>query len=423
MEGVLTIQGVFLFMCFSEFDLPDFPAGEQPARNPRPVSRGLKLQIGFLGLDSLYLVLEYPYRDVYDFWAAAIEDADPHSLYQGVVVDDLVVRRGALGYKLSVWDGDARLFMTDHVRETLENTPREDQGMGLMLQLGPKWLRQYGEIVAPQGLIQNALAQFSAFGVVAPERYMVRINRLDIAADIVGLDVSRFSLDEWSANWVGYAQQKHFYFASRTGKLEGFSVGSSKGAVRFKVYDKRSESMKGGSWGFWASVWELGAGEFPPVARFEWSIRCYEANFSEMRYLTQLTYEGFQELLNYVSLKWGRLCIPDPNDGNQSRWQLAPLWADLRELVEAWAGNLNGLAKRQYDFKPEIKTAYLRSVAGWLAGLQMRVALENQSDGAASLKEGLDYLADQGLTLPIIQRKANQKWQVASRLVGGKKQS
>jgi hypothetical protein len=116
-------------------------AGDESAPKPQTVARGLKLQVGFLGLDSLYLVLEYPHADVFQKWASAINnDINDVRLNDGVAYDDMVIRRGGLGYKLSVWDGDARLFLTNRVEEKLAGTSAEGQGMGVMLQLGPKWL-------------------------------------------------------------------------------------------------------------------------------------------------------------------------------------------------------------------------------------------------------------------------------------------
>ena len=43
--------------------------------------------------------------------------------------------------------------MTDRVEEMLIGGPSEGQGMGVMLQLGPKWIRQYGENI--EELVMN----------------------------------------------------------------------------------------------------------------------------------------------------------------------------------------------------------------------------------------------------------------------------
>lgn len=399
-------------------DDPVSRAELEPAQDPRSVSRGSKLQLGFLGLDSLYLVMEYPHADVFNNWSVVVSDFTDARLHEGIPFGDMVVRRGGLGYKLSVWDGDTRLYITDRVTDALCNTAHEGQGMGLMLQLSPKWLRQFGDILSERTFSRNILAQFALFGVHEPEKYPVRLNRMDITADVIGLDVAGFSVDDWNRRWVGYAMKKDFHFSALTGQLEGLSIGSSEGAVRFKVYDKIAESQKKGTARFWRSVWGVNADDEIAVARFEWSVKCYSARFAEMRFLSDFTFEGFLELLNYVSLKWGRLCEPQADDSNRSRWPLGALWADLRGLIEAWDFGFSGTAHREYDFRPEISDSYLRSLAGWISGLQVRIGLETGKDAPASFGDGLFYLDEHGHTLPDIQRKAEEKWRVASRLAG-----
>lgn len=204
---------------------------------PRPVSRGVNIQVGFIGIDSLYLVLEYPHQDVFERYLQAIPDRFDRRLNEGIPYeDDFLIRRGALGYGLSVWHGDARLFLTDRVEDVLSGTAAAGQGMGAMLQLGPKWLRLYGEVI-DGALSRNIHAQFAVFGIADSERYPVRLNRIDMTLDLVGIDVGSFSFDEWNENWVGRAKKKDFHVSSKTGRLQGLSIRSSEGAVRFKVYD------------------------------------------------------------------------------------------------------------------------------------------------------------------------------------------
>lgn len=383
---------------------------------PRPVSRGVKLQLGYFGLDSLYLVLEYPRRDVFDFWAQIVGDMSDRRLYTGIPFEDYLVRRGGLGYKLSVWDGDARLFITDRVDDELSNSAQVGQGMGVMLQLGPKWLIQYGDVVNSERLRQHIYAQFVLFGIKNPETYPIRLNRLDIALDMIGLAVADFSLDQWRAGWVGYASQKTFHDSADTGKLEGLSIGSSEGAIRFKVYDKVAQSLKIGASQFWRSVWALAADEFPAVARFEWSIKPYGARFVKLRYLADFTFDGFMELINYASLRWGRLCIPSPDDSNQSRWELDPLWAELRRLIDEWRFNFEGCAKRDYHFKPDLNDAYLSTAAGWIGGLMARLGIDQGGERPASVVDALTRLESEG---HFLTDKAYKKWAVITKLVGG----
>lgn len=392
--------------------------GAEPDSPRNSVSRGLKLQAAFVGIDSLYIVLEYPRKDVYEFWSSVVADLHDPRLFEGIPFDDFLVRRGGLGYKLSVWSGDARLFITDRVEENLTDTPYAGHGMGVMLQLGPKWLSDYGDVLSAQTFRQNVLAQFAAMGVKNPVDYRARINRMDIALDVRGLPLASFSIDEWQRNWVGYANRKDFHISATTRELEGLSIGSSSGVIRFKIYDKVAEAAKRGRTRFWRSVWNIEENEVVDVARFEWSIKVYQANFSEIRYLSDYTFERLMGLLNYASLKWGRLCIPDPTDTNQSRWALAPLWVDIRRLIDDWTFNYDGVAARRYDLRPDLKPEYLRFIAGSIGGFMARVGIEQGSDFEANVDEALDFLKDEGLS---IEQKAKKKWDLFFKLLGRKR--
>ena len=87
-------------------------------------------------LDTLYLHIKYPYRDVFDIWYVYAKHCDPRILKEGYVVEDFVIRNGASGYKVSIWKHDARIYLTDQVDEICG----DGQGMGVWIQLGPKFL-------------------------------------------------------------------------------------------------------------------------------------------------------------------------------------------------------------------------------------------------------------------------------------------
>ncbi len=390
------------------------------ATTPRTVLRGVKHQLVNLWMDSLYLVVEYPHEDLFGIWAAGVGDLSDPRLYTGLPYEGNILKRGAQGYKLSVWDDDARLFLTNRVNDRLEGTKHEGEGMGVMLQLGPKWLRSYGEPFAEKTLRENVLGQLMLFGMRDPGQYPIRINRLDIALDVLGLDVESFSLDEWRRQWVGYAKPRNFHLSQRSGELTGISVGSRKGNVCFTVYDKVVESERDGDSRFWRSVWGVGEDDDIAVTRFEWSFRPYQAGFPGMRYLSEYTFEGFLGLLNYASQIWGRLCIPGEDANHKSRWALAPLWEELRAFIDEWSVHYEDTIRPHYEMKPDITARYLSSAAGWLAGLQARVGIEQGARGPASLAQALSFLYGEGYTFEDINRKAAQKWEVFSKWGGGK---
>ncbi len=395
-------------------------AAENAAQSPRTVSRGQQIQkISFIGIDSLYLVVEYPHDDLFKFWSAEVTDFSDPRLHEGLPYAHGVLRRGGLGYKLSVWDEDARLFMTDRVNDTLAGTGAEGQGMGVMLQLGPLWLRKFGEIggtFAPEMLKECALGELMFFGMLNPEQYPIRINRLDVTLDLLGLDGPTVCAYDWANQWVGYTRFRGNHFDTKTGDFEGLTVGTSAGGVSLRIYDKVRESRKRGKHTFWCSVWGLPEEHDQSVMRLEWSVRCYQARFVNLRYLSELTFDRFLALLNYVLLKWGQLREPLAEDVNRSRWPLAPLWAEVVHLVDEWSFHYDQVAERRYFFEPDISDVYLNALAGWLAGLLDRIAFDNGQSAPVTLDQGLAYLQLRGFGAGTIQEKAGKKWEIFSRL-------
>lgn len=394
----------------------------EAASNPRTVSRGFHAHsLVNLSFDSLYLSVEYPHADVFHRWALGVSDLHDPKLYNGIPYEGFVLKHGAHGYKLSVWWGDARIYITDRVNDTLEGGEHEGQGMGILMQLGPKWLQQYGEPFADNTLRTHVEGMLMLFGLKKPINYPIRINRMDVALDLKGLDINSFSLDEWQDGWVGFANVADFHNDRRTGKLSGIIVGSRSSNVSLVVYDKVLEATRRGTLGFWRSVWKVTDEEAGNLAvtRFEWSFRCYQAKFTRLRYLEDYTFEGFMALLNYATLIWGELRIPGTSQRNKQRWDLHPLWKAIVAHIAAWTYDYEDIVRPQYDLKPDIKDSYLRSLAGWLAGLQARLGVEKSKDEAASLAQALSFLTERGHSIQDIADRANAKFKVFSVLAEG----
>lgn len=381
--------------------------------NPRTVSRGLEIQPVFLGLDSLYLVVEYPNIDVYRYWSSFVPNGFDKRLFDGIPQDNVLIRRGALGYKLSVWHGDARLFLTDRVEDSLVKTNEQGQGMGLMLQLGAKWLCQNADLSSQEALSGAIFELLRLFKVPQPELYPMRLNRIDIALDVIGINISDFSMDEWQHGWVGRASVHGFYIDSTTRTLSGFDIGTSQGAVRFKAYDKVLQSIKDKDSFFWFSVWDLTSMPKSGITRFEWSIKPHNAQFVGMQYLSEYSFDGLRELINYVTEKWGRLCIVQQTE-KRTRWETHPLWVRIRRImVEEWDIDHVGMAKREYHISPDLNPEYLNSVTGWLAGLMARIAIEKGYDQPADVIEALVLAEKQSKPVEI---KAREKLSILSKL-------
>jgi hypothetical protein len=386
--------------------------------NPRAVTRGIEFQVVFLGLDSLYLVVEYPHSDVFDLWSSFVPQAKDARLYDGIPVWDFLLRRGGLGYTLSVWQGDARLFLTDRVDDKLANTGAAGQGMGLMLQLGPKWLRQHDDLDSTQ-LIEGVYQQLRKFRVRQPEKYPIRLNRIDIAMDVRGLHTAAFSVDAWRHLWICRSSKKDSHDDPQTGELSGMEFGSSKGAVRFKYYDKLLKAFKDNALLFWLSVWNIPYAVYAEqndlaVTRFEWSFYPYRGKFTGMRYLREFSFDGVKGLLNYATLKWGRLSASTAEQ-NVTRRATHPLWEQLRRwMIEQWQIHRADVARRDYHLSPEVNEAYLNSATGWVGGLMARLALAQGDDAPIDTYQALALA--QRYTKPIKQ-KADERFEILKRLV------
>jgi hypothetical protein len=110
---------------------------------PHPVTRGRNVQKeimnGIIHLDTLYLIVKYPYLDVFKKWFQQIEGIDYRMLKEGIASGDFVIRNGSSCYKYSLWQHDARIFLTDQVDEKVG----DGNGSGVWVQLGPKFIIQH----------------------------------------------------------------------------------------------------------------------------------------------------------------------------------------------------------------------------------------------------------------------------------------
>jgi hypothetical protein len=65
---------------------------------------------GFITIDTLYLHMKYPNRDIFDYWYTPVKDIDSRVLRQGIPTENFTIRGGSSGYKLSLWQHDAKEF-------------------------------------------------------------------------------------------------------------------------------------------------------------------------------------------------------------------------------------------------------------------------------------------------------------------------
>jgi hypothetical protein len=352
---------------------------------------------GFVTIDTLYLHVKYPKRDIFDLYNRYIEGVDTRMVKEGCIVGNFVVRNGSCGYKLSVWQHDARAFITDQVDEKCG----EGRGMGIWVQLGPKFL--LGNIDDLQAAVYDFLIELGI-----EEIYPISVTRIDIAIDCLGLDMKSQDVEIWKMGWVGRSKLSKVYYNSRTGLLESLYVGSRKSPIMLRVYDKVAQAIADGDYLYWLDVWEDFEG---PVTRLEWEIKTKDGNFSYK--LTNFEYfDGIsiRELMNYL-LNWGRFCITDSSDTNRNRWEDSPLWSELREFVANWSNGVDWPTSRYGKEFHGISEAYMKFLSGAISG---GIAKTNPNNpNIKGLFEGLDEF---GETLEKIHRVAEMKARRIKRL-------
>lgn len=346
---------------------------------------------GIVVIDTMYLSVRYPKADIYERWKPHVEGVPHRKLKEGVAVGDFVLKNGASGYKFSIWQHDARAYITPEVDEKLG----DGKGMGIWLQLGPKFLIHHARALKPA--VNEFLEKIGVNG-----EYETRITRIDIAIDLFNVKLANQDINLWHEGWVGRSKVSAHHFNSRTGELETINIGSRKSAVYVRVYDKIAQAIKEGDIVYWFDVW---GGSKENLTRIEWEVNPREGNFSDN--LQDFSkFDGFavRELLNYL-LDWGRLCVPDETDSNRNRWQDVQLWAGVRKVAEKWSHGVDWPTSRYgKEFRP-VSEAYARFVSGVISGAQARFGKNEPSFG--DMLEGLEKY---GETHKVIQSKAQAKY-------------
>jgi len=370
--------------------------------NPHTVIRGCKIQKevfmnGFITIDTMYLHVKYPKRDIFDKYFRDVEGVDTRILKEGRVIGDFVIRNGSCGYKISVWQHDARVFLTDQVDEKCG----EGKGMGIWIQLGPKFM--LANITSLQDAVYDLL-----YEIGIEETYPISITRIDLAIDCLNLAMREQDVESWINGWVGRSKVSRAFYNSRTGLLESLYVGSRKSPILLRVYDKVAKSIAAGEYKYWLDVWKNFEG---PVTRFEWEVKTKDGNFSNnLTDFGKFNVVSVKELINYL-LDWGRLCTPGQLDTNRNRWEDSLLWSEIREFVAKWSNDVSWPASRYGKEFHGISEAYMKSLSGAFSGGMAKTNPNNPT--MEGLLEALDEF-DEGIEK--IMQKAEIKAKRINRL-------
>jgi replication initiation factor len=354
---------------------------------------------GVIHLDTLYLIVKYPKLDVFNNWYKHAERAEYRVLKEGIRHGDFVVKNGASCYKCSVWQHDARVFLTDQVDEKVG----DGKGSGVWIQLGPKFLIE--NIYRLQTAVRELLAAIGIHG-----EYPSNINRVDIAIDLFNVEMKDQDIALWQNGWVGRSKISDLHFNSRTSALETINIGSRNSSVFLRVYDKVAQAEKEGDIVYWRDVWK---GHSGAVTRIEWEIKPKKGHFAKDLQDFSL-FNGFtiRETLAYL-LDWGRLCNPNPDDSNNRRWHDSELWQQVRELVAEFSEGVDYPISRYGKEFHGISDAYVNFLSGTLAGGIARFGLDQDNPSMINLINGLEK---HGRNLEAINRVAKRKATLYSKL-------
>jgi hypothetical protein len=323
---------------------------------------------------------------------------DARTLRQGIAYQDYVVRNGACGYKVSVWSHDIRAYLTDDVDEKRG----EGRGMGIWVQVGPKFLMDHAVDISLKKKVKDFLRGLGVRG-----DWETRITRIDLAIDLLGIWIGEEDIELWRRGWVGRSGVSACFFNSKSRELETIYIGSRNSAVYLRVYDKVIQAVNEGDLEYWLDIWQ---GHDGPVTRVEWEVKPNKGGFRDLEDFNGLCEWRLAELLNYLT-KWGRLCVQDPSDTNNRRWQLAKFWKIVDEVAKDWVDGINWpISRKGKEFKG-VSEEYIKFVGGTVAGAMAR--MDNKSPNLYKLLEGMEK---HGMGLKEIQKKADEKAAIYSRL-------
>ena len=346
----------------------------------------------FILIDTLHLFVRYPKADAFKGFFRIAEGTSYRNLKFGIPYKDFVIKNGASGYKLSVWNHDARVYLTDQVDEIVG----EGQGMGVWVQLGPKFL------IANKNNLQEAVNLF-LYEIGIGKGYEIRVTRLDLAIDLLGISINDFDLDHWKNDWVGRSKYSASFNDSRTGDLETINIGKRKSPVFLRIYNKVAQAKKEGDIVYWVDVWEGFIGD---VTRVEWEVKPKKGGFKGLEDFENLNGLAIRELLNYL-LNWGRLCEPDMNNLNRARWKDDPLWIRIKNFAENWSNGVDWAISRIGKEFHGMSDGYIRSFFGVLSSGVARFSEEEPN--LMGLMEGLEK---NGISIKALNEKAQFKKRV-----------
>ena len=186
---------------------------------------------------------------------------------------------------------------------------------------------------------------------------------------------------------MGHSKVSAFHLNSRTSDLETINIGSRKSAIFLRVYDKVAQAISEGDILYWLDIWQDCKGS---VTRIEWEIKPKDGNFeNDLQDFSLFTPISIRKTLNYLVSDWGRLCIPNPEDSNNRRWQDAELWQKARALATEFSEGVDYPTSRYGKEFYGVSDASIQQLSGTISGGMARLGIDKKPNMIA-LIEGLE---------------------------------
>lgn len=366
--------------------------GGAPASNTAPpkYTSGTIKRLLRVAVDSLYLSYS---GELAGKWRAELEQLK--KLAQSGSLKDRVEAQARVGdHIFAVRDKGRGRFAWVLDDNAFDISISDGRSMPLAyVQIRAEYLAHVGPVEAERALRYVV----STLGLVVEP---VNVSRIDLCVDFeTDADPGAWPVRSWVSR--GIWTVPHYQHV----RFSGISIGPG-GGVSVRLYDKtleiRTKQAGYHAYEIWQrSGWEGGE----PVWRLEAQLR--------RQVLKELGIETLDKALQnlggawrYVTEDWLRLCEPNPEDANRSRWPVCPLWAELAAVI--WASpNQQRLSRCRLSRIPS-DDKLIPAGSGYVLAMMAR-------DGITNLREGFE--AFEAATRRYYDEIAAQRNQTVGRLV------
>jgi hypothetical protein len=224
------------------------------------------------------------------------------------------------------------------------------------------------------------------------------LTRIDLAIDVLELDMEKLDIYDFRFNWVGRSKLTSVWFNAKTGKLETMYIGSRGAPIMLRIYDKVAEAKKEGDIETWYRIW----GKKPQrVVRFEYEILVKQASIVGFESIMDVNSDNILGILHYL-MSWGRLCV-DNGDKNRARWPNSELWQELTDFISSYSVGVDWGISRSKDKTIRITQGYIDYVKGALSSSMAKLSEDQQN---LSLNEVIKSLNGRGVDYMSLREKA-----------------